>query len=105
MLKKINSSQKKLNYLYDQKEIKQLLTKAFKEKRKVKINYYSFSSDEVTSRIIDVYQLHNNCIIAYCNLRKEERTFVIRRINKAAPLDEKYAIPKNWTPKSIILDK
>ena len=81
------------------------MKEAFKAKRKVKINYYSLSSDEVTNRIIDIYQLHNDCVVAYCNLRKDERTFVIRRINKAALLDERYSIPKGWNPESIILNK
>lgn len=48
--------------------------------------------------------MHKDCIIAFCHLREEERTFVVDRINKAALLDEKYKIPKNWTPESIILD-
>ena len=105
LVKKINSPQKKLNYVYNQKEIKQLLIKAFKEKRKIKMSYYSLSSDEVTNRVIDIYQLHDDCIVVYCNLREEERTFVIRRINKATLLDEKYNIPAGWTPESIIINK
>ena len=32
-------------------------------------------------------------------------TFAIERINSAAILDEKYTIPKNWSPENIILDK
>ena len=62
-------------------------------------------SDEVTNRIIDVYQLHDDCVIAYCHLRNDERVFRIDRINKAAILDEKYKIPKGWEPESIILNK
>ena len=84
LIKKIKSPPKKLIYSNNKQEIKSFLRKAFKEKRKIKINYYSFSSDEVTNRVIDIYQLHKDCIIAYCNLRKEERTFIIDRINKAA---------------------
>mgnify|MGYP001574454825 FL=1 len=104
LIKKIKFPPAKLVYTDDKKQIKHLLRRAFKEKRKIKINYYSFSSDEVTNRVIDIYQLHKDCIIAHCNLRKEERTFIIDRINKAALLNEKYRIPKNWTPESIILN-
>ena len=104
LVKKINSPQKKLIYSYDSKEIKRLLEKAFKQKRKIKMSYYSLSSDEVTNRVIDIYQLHNDCVVAYCNLREEERTFVIKRINKVALLNEKYSISKGWTPESIILN-
>ncbi|MEK6829479.1 MAG: WYL domain-containing protein [Nanoarchaeota archaeon] len=105
VVKKMKSPQKRINYAYDPKEIKLLLRKAFKEKRKIKINYYSLSSDEVTSRVIDIYQLHDDCVVAYCNMRKEERTFVIKRINKATLLSENYFIPKDWKPESIILNK
>lgn len=105
IVKKIRFPQKRLTYVHNQPKIKELLRTAFKEKKKIKISYYSLSSDEVTNRVIDIYQFHEDCVIAYCNLRREERTFVIRRINKAALLDEKYKIPKNWSPESIILNK
>jgi predicted DNA-binding transcriptional regulator YafY len=105
IIEKMKSPAKKLVYIYDRENIRKLLRKAFREKKKVKINYCSFSSDEVTNRVINIYQIHEDCIVAYCNLRGEERTFKIRSINKAALLDEKYEIPKGWTPESIILSK
>ena len=92
------------NYARELAEIKRLLKKAFKQKRSIKIKYYSLSSDEVKYRIIDIYQLHKDCIIAYCHLRDDERTFVIDRIIQAKLLDEDYKIPKGWTPESIILN-
>src|SRR3989344_8235698 len=84
IIDKIKSPSEKLNYAYDRQEIKRLLRQAFKEKRKVKINYYSHSSDEVTNRIISVYQLHDDCAVAFCHLRNDERTFKTRSINKVA---------------------
>ncbi len=105
IIRKMKSPQQRLIYAIYRHQIRAIIKRAFKEKRKIKINYYSFSSDEVTNRVIDIYQIHNDCVVAYCNLRKEERTFVTRRINKAALLDEKYKIPKNWSPESIILNK
>lgn len=104
VIKKINSSEKKV-YVKDKSGIRKLLQKAFNEKRKVKIRYYSPHSDEHTTRVINIYQIYINSIIAYCHLREDERTFAIERINSAALLDEKYKIPANWTPESIILDK
>lgn len=92
-------------YVRSRPEIKALLKKAFKERKKVRINYYSLSSDEVTNRIIDIYRMHSDCVVAYCNLREEERTFIINRINKAALLDEIYKIPKNWVSESVIFNK
>ena len=104
VVKKMKSPQKRINYAYAPKEIKLLLKKAFKEKRKVKINYYSLSSDEITNRVINIYQLHDDCVVAYCNLREGERTFVINRMQKVALLRENYSIPKGWKPESIILN-
>ena len=86
-------------------DINRLLKRAFKEKRKVKIRYYSPHSDESTTRIVDIYKIYNGVIACLCYLREDERNFVIDRINSAIILDEKYTIPKNWSPESIILDK
>ena len=105
IIRKIKTKQQRPTYIHILPDIKELLYKAYKEKRKVKINYYSLSSDQVTTRIIDIYQIHKDCVIAYCNLRQDERTFVTRRINAAALINGTYKIPKNWTPKSIILNK
>jgi len=91
-------------YVRELSGIKRLLKKAFKEKRSVKIKYYSLSSDEVRFRVVDVYQMHKNCIIAFCHLREEERTFVIDRIHQAKLLYEGYEISKGWSPESIILN-
>jgi len=96
---------KKVNYVKEEFEIVNLLNKAFEKRRKVKIRYYTPHSDEHTTRVVDIYQIHKGCIVAFCHLRKEERTFVIDRINSAVILDEKYKIPKNWSSESIILDK
>jgi len=104
ILEKLNK-EKRLEYIHGSKNIRRLLKKAFEEKKKVKIRYYSPHSDEHTTRIIDIYQIYINSIIAFCHLRDEERTFAIERINSVALLDEKYTIPKNWSPESIILDK
>ncbi len=105
ILNKLKSQEKKRVYVHEKSEIRNLLHKAFNEKRKAKIRYYSPHSDEHTTRIIDIYQIYINSIIAYCHLREDERTFAIERINSAAILDETYSIPKNWGPESIILDK
>lgn len=105
IIKKLKFPEKKRVYVYEKSEIRNLLRKAFNEKKKVKIRYYSPHSDEFTNRIIDIYQIYINSIIAYCHLREDERTFVIERISSATILDEKYTIPKNWSPESIVLDK
>ena len=103
IIKRMKTSEKMV-YARDRAGIRKLLRKAFEEKRRVKIRYYSPHSDEHTTRIIDIYRLYINSVIAYCPLREEERTFAIDRINSAAILDEKYTIP-DGSPESIILDK
>jgi len=101
ILRKINS-EKRLKYAYDKKDIQALLRIAFKEKKKIKIRYYSLSSDEVKWRTVSIYQWGSDFIIAFCHLRNEERTFVTDRISRAAILDENYKIPKGWKPESIV---
>lgn len=104
IIKNLKSQKKSIKYVREESEIRKLLDKAFNERRKVKIRYYSPHSDEQTIRIIDIYKIYINAITAFCHLRKEERTFVIGRINSAAILAEKYEIPKGWTPENIIID-
>ena len=104
ILEKINK-EKKLEYVYDKKGINALLKKAYQEKKKIKIRYYSLSSDEVKWRKVAIYQFDPDFIIAFCYLRNEERTFVMNRISQAAILYEKYNIPKGWSPESIVYSK
>lgn len=70
-----------------------ILTRAIKEKRKVKINYYSYKNGNI-DRIIRPYDmfLYNNgwgCA-AYCELRNDLRHFELKRINKIELLEEKF---------------
>ena len=70
-----------------------ILTRAIKEKRKVKINYYSFT-DGNQDRVIhplDMF-LYNSgwgCA-AFCEERKDLRHFELKRINSLELLDEKF---------------
>jgi predicted DNA-binding transcriptional regulator YafY len=70
-----------------------ILTRAIKEKRKVKINYYSFTHGN-KDRIIRPYDmfLYNTgwgCA-AFCELRNDLRHFELKRINKIELLEEKF---------------
>lgn len=106
IIKKLKSPQEKRRiYVTSKADINRLLKKAFNEKRKVKIRYYSPHNDENTARVVEIYKIYNGVIIAFCHLREDERNFVIDRISSVAILDEKYSIPKGWAPESIILDK
>ena len=88
-----NSSNEKIELKDDIKNSYNILTRAIKEKRKVKINYYSFTRGN-QDRIIRPYDmfLYNNgwgCA-AYCELKKDLRHFELKRINKLELLDEKF---------------
>ena len=101
ILKKINN-EGRLKYADSNGKIKALLRQAFKEKKKIKIRYYSLSSDEVKWRVISIYKLGDGFIIAYCHLREGERTFVTDRISRTAILDDEYEIPNGWEPESKV---
>lgn len=105
IIEKMETKSQRPSYIYGNAEIRAILRKALKEKRKVKIRYYSLSSEKTTNRIVDISQLGKDHMIAYCNLREEERVFAIKRIGRAAIMNESYSIPKGWSPQSIILNK
>ena len=70
-----------------------ILTRAIKEKRKVKIKYYSYGKGE-NVRVIDpanmfLFQDGWYCA-AFCELRKDIRHFELKRIIEYELLDEKY---------------
>ena len=70
-----------------------ILARAIKEKRKVKINYYSYTQGN-QDRVIRPYDLflYNTgwgCA-AFCELRNDLRHFELKRINKIELLDEKF---------------
>lgn len=67
---------------------------AIDNKNKVSIDYYSFSSDETTKRIIHPYKMlvvdGYLCVEGYCELRKEVRRFRLSRIKTIEVLDAKF---------------
>lgn len=77
----------------DTKNYYNLLNRAIKERRKVKINYYSFTHGN-QDRIIhplDMF-LYNNgwgCA-AFCEIKKDLRHFELKRINKIELLEENF---------------
>lgn len=70
-----------------------LLTRAIREKRKVKILYYSYGKGE-NERVIDPYEIFLfesgwGCA-AYCEVKHDMRHFELKRIIKYELLDEKF---------------
>jgi predicted DNA-binding transcriptional regulator YafY len=87
------SEEKELNLKEETLKKYILLTRAIKEKRKVKILYYSYTKGE-NERIIHPYDMflftNGWGVAAYCELRKDIRHFELKRIIKYVLLDEFY---------------
>ncbi len=89
----INTNTSKLNLTDETLKKYNVLTHAIKEKRKVKITYYSYGKGE-NERIIDpawmfLFQDGWYCA-AFCELKKDIRHFELKRIIKYELLDEIY---------------
>lgn len=67
---------------------------AIDNQNKVSIDYYSFSSDETTKRVVHPYKMlvvdGYLCMEGYCELRKEVRRFRLSRIKSMEVLDDKF---------------
>ena len=70
-----------------------ILTRAIKEKKKVKIRYYSYNKGENTRTIcpIELFLFSDGWYAAaYCELRKDIRHFELKRISQIEILNENY---------------
>ena len=88
-----DSTNEKLELKDNIKNCYNILARAIKEKRKVKINYYSYTQGN-QDRVIRPYDLflYNTgwgCA-AFCELRSDLRHFELKRINEIELLDEKF---------------
>ena len=88
-----DSTNEKLELKDNIKNCYNILARAIKEKRKVKINYYSYTQGN-QDRVIRPYDLflYNTgwgCA-AFCELRNDLRHFELKRINEIELLDEKF---------------
>ena len=88
-----NSKEENIELKDDIRNCYNTLTRAIKEKRKVKINYYSYKHGNLdrTIRPYDMF-LYNTgwgCA-AYCELRNDLRHFELKRINEIELLDDKF---------------
>ena len=88
-----NSKNESAELTEDTKGYFNILSRAIKEKRKVLINYYSYTHGS-QDRVIHPYDmfLYNNgwgCA-AYCEKKNDLRHFELKRINEIKLLDEKF---------------
>ena len=79
--------------------INKRIDEAIKNKNRVFIDYNSEFNQEITSREISPIKKfkykNRNYIQAYCHLRKDQRSFLIRSIQNLVPLDKSRFKPKN----------
>lgn len=80
------------------KTIDTLLKQAFNQRMRLEIEYSSNNSGGGLTRQIDIYHFELGRIIAFCHLRKDLRTFNIRRILSAKLTQDKYEIPADFNP-------
>jgi proteasome accessory factor C len=67
------------------------LDRAVREHRQVEIDYYTYSRDEKTTRVVDPYRLWSNLgtwyLLAWCHLVNGERQFRVDRVERVELLD------------------
>jgi predicted DNA-binding transcriptional regulator YafY len=77
------------------------LKEAINEGKKIKINYYSMSSNQTTKRKLDPYNLFFNSgapyLYAFCHLREEKRIFRIDRIKELQLTAETFKLPDDFS--------
>lgn len=70
-------------------EILQVLQGAIEDSHQVEIDYYTYSRDELTTRVIEPHRLYadqgNWYLAAHCHLAGGERVFRVDRVNGARP--------------------
>lgn len=81
-------------------EIFRLLNQAIKENQRLSMVYYTFSRDDVNTRLADPYHLvfHDGFwyLAAYCHHREEIRLFRVDRIQSLTPTGEHFPAIKEF---------
>jgi len=78
------------------------IEKAFNNKNRVEIEYFSMKNAEKIKRKIDIYYKSRKYVIAFCHLRNAIRKFRTSRIVSVRLTKEKYSIPE-WFDKKEFL--
>jgi proteasome accessory factor B len=98
-LLKVNPSEVVLEKNIDEAWM-QTIREAIEKKRRLKIDYFSFNNDEMTSRTIDPYflEIREGCyhLVGLCHLREEIRDFRVSRIRGLELLSETFKRPENF---------
>ena len=79
------------------KSVGEAVREAFAARRRLEIEYVSSEDRDAMGfrkkRLIDIYELNGDRVLAYCHLRREPRKFFLRRIAKAELTLDSYVIP------------
>ncbi|NLO10618.1 MAG: WYL domain-containing protein [Clostridiales bacterium] len=81
-------------------EVEEKLHDSIQNKKKARIIYRSFGSDEDTIRVIHPYELSINdgalCVVGFCELRNDIRDFRVSRIRAITLLEDIFQIPEDY---------
>ena len=81
-------------------EIETMISASIEKQVKIEIQYYSWNSDEVTTRVIHPYSLvfldQYLCVEGFCELRNEIRTFRVSRIKQVKVLKDSFKIVDHY---------
>ncbi|MBI2937380.1 MAG: WYL domain-containing protein [Thaumarchaeota archaeon] len=79
------------------------LSKAFENKRRIEIDYFSMERAEATRRSIDIYYLNRRYVIAFDHLRNAMRKFRTSRVMKIRKIgNDVYTIPADFDKKAYL---
>jgi proteasome accessory factor C len=75
----------------------ELLQQAVDVRRQVRLDYYSYGRDEVTTRVVEPHRVHADqgqwYLEAYCHTSHDERVFRLDRVRAAELLDTEFRSP------------
>ncbi len=70
----------------EHRRLLEALTNAARERRTIKVRYFSFAQERETSRRLDPYHLWYHAgglyVVGYCHTRKDVRTFAVERMRR-----------------------
>jgi len=81
-------------------EVFNTVAASLRDRRALRIRYYTQSRGVETERLVEPYHIHNHkgdwYLVAYCHRRKQVRSFLMSRIRQANPTDRRYHIPESF---------
>jgi hypothetical protein len=97
--KKYGTLEKIPVYWHKRQSIIEQIKEAYKTRKKVEILYKSYKQSKSQKRIIDIYAIGDEKLVAFCNYKKSLRTFNIKKIEFINIIDSTYKINKELSIK------